>query len=259
LFPTLLGTYGDRGNLAVLVRRASERGIAASVLTVGPEDPVPATGDLYVLGGGEDHGQVVAARRLREGGALARAVDAGAVLFAVCAGLQVIGRDFEVGGGQIEPGVGILDLTTRRREPRAVGEVLADPDPALGLPVLTGYENHGGGTALGPGARPLARVRAGIGNGAGGPAGDGAEGAHAGRVLGTYLHGPALARNPALADLLLAWATGLDLAPLPAPHVDQLRAERERYVASGRLSASAASAPRRARGAGRRGRRAAGA
>ena len=74
------------------------------------------------------------------------------------------------------------------------------------MPRLTGFENHQGVTQIGPGARPLARVTLGVGNG------DGTEGAHAGRVLGTYLHGPALARNPGLADLLLSWAAG----PLPA-------------------------------------------
>jgi CobQ-like glutamine amidotransferase family enzyme len=171
---------------------------------------------------------------------LRQAADAGATVFAVCAGLQVIGEDFEVEDGTIEPGAGILDLSTRRRHPRAVGEVLADAAPGLGLPRLTGYENHGGGSRLGPDAAPLARVIAGIGNGAGGPRGDGTEGAVAGHTLGTYLHGPVLARNPALADLLLGWATGRALPALDAPYVEELRREREAYVRSGRLSASAA-------------------
>jgi CobQ-like glutamine amidotransferase family enzyme len=240
IFPTLLGTYGDGGNVAVLRDRARRRGIEVEVTVIGPEASIPAQGDLYVIGGGEDHGQIAAARRIRAQGSLGRAADAGATVFAVCAGLQVIGESFEVEGGQVEPGVGLLDLTTRRRQPRAVGEVLADPDSELGLPRLTGYENHGGGSQLGPDARPLARVVAGIGNGAGGPRGDGSEGAFAGRRLGTYLHGPVLARNPALADLLLSWAVGRELAPLEAPYVDELRAERQAYVAAGRLSAAAA-------------------
>jgi CobQ-like glutamine amidotransferase family enzyme len=90
-----------------------------------------------------------------------------------------------------------------------VGEIVADVDPSLGVPTLTGFENHQGVTTLGPGVRPLARVTAGVGNG------DGTEGAYAGRVLGTYLHGPVLVRNPGLADLLLTWAAG-PLAPLRA-------------------------------------------
>ncbi|MDR1294235.1 MAG: glutamine amidotransferase [Bifidobacteriaceae bacterium] len=230
MFPTLMGTYGDGGNVAVLRDRALRRGIGVEVVTLGPDDAVPTHGDLYVVGGGEDHGQVAAARRIRAHGALSAAVDAGATVFAVCAGLQVIGESFEVEGGAVEPGAGILDVVTRRRHPRAVGEVLADPIAPLGVPRLTGYENHGGGTLLGRDAAPLATVVAGIGNGAGGPGGDGTEGAVAGRILGTYLHGPVLARNPALADQLLTWAVGCDLAPLDAPFVEELRAEREAYL-----------------------------
>ena len=103
------------------------------------------------------------------------------------------------------PGLEILDIRSGRGERRGVGEILADVDPALGVPQLTGFENHQGVTQVGPGARPLARVLVGVGNG------DGTEGAFAGRVLGTYLHGPALVRNPGLADLLLTLAAG----PLP--------------------------------------------
>ena len=105
--------------------------------------------------------------------------------------------------------------------PRAVGEVTAEPDETLGLPVLTGFENHGGRTTLDEGATPLARVSAGVGNG------DGSEGALAGRVVGTYLHGPVLARNPALADLLLSWALdGATLEPLDDGAAESLRTER---------------------------------
>ncbi|MDR0366267.1 MAG: glutamine amidotransferase, partial [Bifidobacteriaceae bacterium] len=209
LYPTLMGTYGDGGNVKVLARRAQARGLEVRVLDINPGDPVPEQGDLYVLGGGEDASQVVAARELRESGALGAAAERGAAVFAVCAGLQVLGEDFEVAGGWIEPGLGLLDARTRRRQPRAVGEVLAEP--VDGWPLLTGYENHGGGTELGPAARPMARVISGIGNGSGGPAGDGWEGAIQGNVLATYLHGPVLARNPVLADQRLEIAAGAEL------------------------------------------------
>ena len=102
-----------------------------------------------------------------------------------------------------------------------MGEVRGDIDPRLGLPPLTGFENHGGRTHLGPGVAPLARVTAGIGN-------DGqTEGAWHGKVLGTYAHGPALARNPAIADLLLRWAIGAgSLTALDDTWADRLRSER---------------------------------
>jgi CobQ-like glutamine amidotransferase family enzyme len=134
-----------------------------------------------------------------------------------------------------------------------VGELVADIDAGAPraidgrpLPRLTGFENHGGVTTLGPDARPLARVVSGVGNGAG----DGTEGAWSGRVVGTYLHGPVLARNVALADLLLGWALGDGgdglLTPLDDAEEDALRAERLAAVpSSGGGRRSAGRPPRR--------------
>ncbi|HVX20531.1 MAG TPA: hypothetical protein VHB02_04220 [Acidimicrobiales bacterium] len=224
--PDLLGTYGDGGNGLVLAKRAAWRGIDADLVEAPSDRPLP-TGDLYCLGGGEDSPQLRAAEVLRADGALARAVDRGATVLAVCAGYQIMGHTFPGADGRPLPGVGLLDLTTVKGPGRrAVGEILAEPFPEPAgrtpLPTLTGFENHGGVTAVGPGARPLARVVSGVGNGAG----DGTEGAWAGRVVGTYLHGPVLARNPALADLLLGWAVGRDLDPLPDDEEHALRRER---------------------------------
>jgi CobQ-like glutamine amidotransferase family enzyme len=222
IYPDLLSTYGDRGNLLMLQRRAKLRGIDVEPVEVHADQPVPRNGDIYLLGGGEDLPQILAARRLRADGGLAAAADQGAVIFAVCAGYQLIGSVF--GGVQGEPvdGLGILDMRSGRGERRGVGEIVADPDPALGIDRLTGFENHQGVTVLGPGVAPLARVVLGVGNG------DGTEGACSGHVLGTYLHGPALVRNPALADLLLSWVVG-PLRPLAEAEehlTRQLRAER---------------------------------
>jgi CobQ-like glutamine amidotransferase family enzyme len=220
--PELMGTYGDAGNALVLQRRCEWRGIAAEVTTIPVDEPVPDSGDLYLLGGAETNAQVLATARLARDGGLSRAADRGAVVFAVCAGLQILGTQFPDVDGQMIAGLGLLDVVTRQLPvPRAIGEVISEPDPSLGLEALTGFENHGGRTTLGPAARPLGRVRHGVGNGGG--AGD--EGAVQGRVIGTYLHGPALARNPDLADLLLGWVLG-PLQPLAVPEVQLWRAER---------------------------------
>src|SRR5258707_3012178 len=226
--PDLLSTYGDRGNLLVLLRRARLRGLEAEPVQVNADQPVPRSGDIYLMGGGEDLPQILAARRLRADGGLAAAARAGSVVLAVCAGYQVLGAEF--GGTEAEPvrGLEILDIRSGRGERRGVGEIVADVDPGLGVPRLTGFENHQGVTRLGREVRPLARVTVGVGNG------DGTEGAYAGQVLGTYLHGPALVRNPGLADLLLTWAAG----PLPPiAEADEawtrrLRAERLAAVAA---------------------------
>jgi lipid II isoglutaminyl synthase (glutamine-hydrolysing) len=225
VYPDLLSTYGDRGNLLVLQRRARLRGINDEAVTVNADEPVPRSGDIYLMGGGEDLPQILAARRLRADGGLAAAVGAGAVLLAVCAGYQVVGGEF--GGTEGEPvtGLGILDVWSGRGAHRGVGEIVADVDPQLGVPRLTGFENHQGMTRLGPEARPLARVATGVGNG------DGTEGAYAGKVVGTYLHGPVLVRNPGLADLLLSWAAG-PLPPLETADEDWARRLREERLAA---------------------------
>jgi lipid II isoglutaminyl synthase (glutamine-hydrolysing) len=222
VYPDLLSTYGDRGNLLVLTRRAQLRGIEVEATEVNSDQAVPSEGDIYLLGGGEDLPQILAANRLRADGGLARAAGRGAAVFAVCAGYQVIGDSF--GGVEGEPvaGLGILDISSGRGDRRGVGELVADVDPSLGVPRLTGFENHQGITRIGSAARPLATVSLGVGNG------NGTEGAYGGKVLGTYLHGPALARNPGLADLLLSWVVG-DLRPLDPDNEEwasRLRSER---------------------------------
>jgi lipid II isoglutaminyl synthase (glutamine-hydrolysing) len=250
LYPELLGTYGDGGNAMVLAQRLRWRNIPVETILVAADQPVPDDADLYVLGGGEDGPQVEAARELARQGSLHRAVNRGAAVFGVCAGMQLLGTSFPGRGGADVEGLGLLDCATERTgEDRAVGELLitANPDLVVGgqsVGELTGFENHAGRTRIGPGARPLGSVVAGIGNGSVGvaPDGRGTEGAVAldTRVLGTYLHGPALARNPALADLLLSWVVG-DLPPLDADHagVDdeatRLRAERLAAVRAGNL------------------------
>ncbi|MCL2451101.1 MAG: glutamine amidotransferase [Polyangiaceae bacterium] len=224
LYPDLLGTYGDDGNAIVLAQRSRWRGIDATIIDVRSGDEVPDDGAVYVIGGGEDGPQTTAAEQLAASGGLHRALDSGAALLAVCAGFQIMGQSFLGPDGRRTKGLGLIDCETGRRPgPRRVGEVVADAEHELALPTLTGYENHAGTTELGADARPFARVRRGHGNGVD----DASEGAWANRVVGTYLHGPVLARNPALADRLLGWVLDTDLDPLAGDElVEQLRAQR---------------------------------
>jgi CobQ-like glutamine amidotransferase family enzyme len=226
VYPDLLGTYGDSGNGEILAARASWRGIEVELIRALSSEALPEA-DLYCLGGGEDGPQVLAAERLIADGGLNRAVERGATVLAVCAGFQIVGQSFPDASGTVHQGLGLLEVTTAKGTgPRAVGEVAVDVDLAFGLGRLSGFENHGGVTSL-VGARPLGSVVAGIGNGSG----DGSEGAVSGHVLGTYLHGPVLARNPDLADLLLSWALGVeDLSPLDDARELELREERLRFA-----------------------------
>ncbi|MEV5448100.1 glutamine amidotransferase, partial [Streptomyces sp. NPDC052644] len=177
IYPDLLSTYGDRGNLLILARRAQQRGMPVEVLEVRSDQRLPATADIYLLGGGEDGPQALGAQRLLADGGLHRAVAQGSVVFGVCAGYQLLGTSFFAKGTRCA-GLELLDLSSDRGPTRAVGELAGEIDPRLGVPPLSGFENHGGRTHLGPGVSPLARVSAGIGN-------DGVtEGAWRGKLLG---------------------------------------------------------------------------
>ena len=221
VYPDLLGTYGDSGNAIILSRRLRWRGYDADVVTITAGAEVPDSCDLYVLGGGEDLPQLLAASQLGAARPLHRAIQQGAAVLAVCAGLQILGNSFAGTDGIEHVGLGLLDCRTRLGRRRAVGELVVEPDAVLELPTLTGYENHGGVTWLGPDARPAGTVRRGVGNG------DGTDGVVAGRIWSTYMHGPVLARNPILADRILSSVVG-SLAPLDDHESEALRAERLR-------------------------------
>jgi CobQ-like glutamine amidotransferase family enzyme len=223
VYPELLGTYGDRGNAVVLVERCRRRGIPAELVEIAADAALPDSLDLYLFGGGEDDPQSLASERMRaSAGALARAQSTGAVVFAVCAGFQLIGAGYETGDGEMLDGLGLVDMRTVGASPRLIGEIVVEPEAATGLPSVTGFENHSGRTTLGPGVRPLGTVSVGGGNGVG--SGDGVL---AERLVGTYLHGPVLPRNPALADFLLAWIVGRDaLVPIDDHLTDALRRDR---------------------------------
>jgi CobQ-like glutamine amidotransferase family enzyme len=226
VYPQLLGLYGDRGNAVALRRRAEARGITTTIVEVEAGQPIPEQGDLYLVGGAEDRSMAAAAGLLEGQPGLQRAIERGAACLAVCAGFQLLSREYVLPGGGTRPGLGLLDVTCGRRPgARAVGEVVARSE-IDGSPIL-GFENHQGDARLGPLAAPLGTVMVGEGNGH-----DRLEGARQDRVIGTYLHGPVLVRNPALADALLAGVVGHDLEPFVDPRVERLRRERLRSTQS---------------------------
>ncbi|WP_018023111.1 type 1 glutamine amidotransferase [Corynebacterium ulceribovis] len=229
ILPDVLGTYGDDGNALVLRQRARMRSLTAEILQVNLGEPVPETADVYCVGGGEDAAQVLAAEHLLADGGLVRAANAGRPVLAICAGFQVLGASFHAAGKLVD-GLGLIDATTESLPERAIGEIATEPQLPGVTEVLSGFENHRGATVLGSDATPLGHVTRGIGNSdVAGVDGVRGEGALQGSVIATYMHGPVLARNPQLADVLLAQAMGVDvseLAPLDLPIIDQLRHER---------------------------------
>ena len=239
VLPDVMGTYGDDGNSLVLRQRLRWRGHDAEIVRITLDDEVPDSCDLYTVGGGEDAAQKLASRHLSGSPGLQRAVERGAPVLAICAGMQVFGEWFVVSDGSRAPGLELLDITTSPQATRSIGELVVEPQLAGLSQPLTGFENHMGATVLGPDAAPLGRVVSGVGNGvpgtasavsgtaAGADAGQRVEGVVQGSIIATYMHGPALARNPELADLLLCRALGVDsLPPVDIPAVERLRRER---------------------------------
>jgi hypothetical protein len=238
LYPDYLNIYADRGNIAVLSRRAAWRGHELEVTAIGiGADVGPGEHDLYYVGGGQDREQLLVAEDLLlKADALRGAVAGGAALLAVCGGYQLLGRGYRGFHGENMPGIGLLPLETVAGEKRMIGDVLLECELEPGeRRTLAGFENHAGRTRLDSGAEPLGRVLSGFGN----DGESGYEGCRAGRVIGTYLHGPLLPRNPWLADWLLSQAlahrTGGDPVPLePLPD----RLEQEAHdVSAGRARA----------------------
>jgi len=221
VLPDVMGTYGDGGNAVVLRQRLRLRGIAAEIIEITLDDAVPDSLDLYTLGGAEDYAQRLATKHLLRHPGLQRAAARGAPVLAICAAIQVLGHWYETSSGERVDGVGLLDVATSPQPERTIGEVVSRPLIEGLTQPLTGFENHRGGTTLGADARPLAAVVKGAGN----RLGDGIDGAVQGSVVATYLHGPCLARNPELADMLLSQVVGA-LDPLDLPEVEQLRRER---------------------------------
>jgi lipid II isoglutaminyl synthase (glutamine-hydrolysing) len=235
LYPRLLSVAGDRGNLFALMQRCAWRGIRCSV-TEADIGVVPdfADADLILLHGGQDREMTAAAEDLAaKASPLREAIEADAVVLAVCAGYQLLGRYYAPVSGPPIQGLGVLDTVTEGGSRRFIGHVAVECDLGTGIPhQIAGFENHSGRTYLGSDAAPLGRVLAGAGNNGE----DGTEGARYREVYATYLHGPVLPKNPWLADHLLSRALAhryRAFGPL-APLTDQ--AEGQAHAAALRLA-----------------------
>ena len=202
----LLGTYGDRGNADVLKFRAVARKIKTRITDITYLDPLPKSGDIYLLGGAEDAAQLLSLTALRKGSILARTANKGAVVLAICAGFQILGAKYSTRDDEFA-GLGLLDVVTTPGDKRLVGDIAVKTE-FFDFP-LTGFENHSSVTTLSEDTQAFGRVLQGNGNGIAA-----LDGAINGNVFGTYLHGPVLARNPEFADLLIERAVGGAISPL---------------------------------------------
>lgn len=198
LYPDLLNLYGDRGNIQCLKMRLNWRGFEADVMRFGIDDPVDFTRlDIVLLGGGSDREQMIVCRRLQTIQKDFKAyVEDGGTTIAVCGGYQLLGHYYNTPQGKME-GLHLVDLYTEQGSPRLISNIVLEND-IYKSPVV-GFENHGGRTYLGEGQTPFGKVIFGHGNNDK----DGQEGVIYKNVIGTYLHGPLLPKNPHVCDDLL--------------------------------------------------------
>ena len=231
LYPELLNLYGDGGNVSILANRAQRRGIDARVIQAARGKRIDfRSADIVFIGGGPDREQRIASESLLEQAEALRCyTEDDGVLLAICGGFQIIGREWLLGNETVA-GLGLADFTTKRAKGgshnRIVGNIVLT-SPLAKTPVV-GYENHAGRTYLGSGCEPFGRVVGKIGKGNNDA--DGVDGVLYRNIVGTYLHGPVLAKNPEVADWLIerALARHAKAADPPAPELPPLDDAEER-------------------------------
>ena len=206
LYPDLMNIYGDRGNILTLLKRAEWRGLNAQLKEIqrGRTDDLTDV-DVFFFGGGQDREQALIYDDLREfkQASLQQAVANSAQVLAVCGGYQLLGHYYQTGDGERYDGIGLIDVRTEAGKKRLIGDVVVlSAIDGLTPSTLVGFENHSGRTFLGGTAKPLGKVLHGRGNNGS----DRTEGVIQNGVIGTYLHGSLLPKNPQLADHLISQA-----------------------------------------------------
>lgn len=239
LYHDLLNLYGDRGNVLTLKSRAEKRDIKVSVVGLSIGEPIPNDTDIIFMGGGQDQDQVVVAKDLQNRKAeLVEFVNKKGAILAICGSYQLLGDYYQPLKGKRIEGIGLLPAYTEATNRRMIGDLVAKPKKGQGL---IGFENHSGETFLKAG-EPLGIVKIGFGNNGQ----DKSAGMRLGSIVGTYLHGPVLPKNPWLADEIIK--NGLeshgDYASLPAL--------KDKYVAFARQQAEKRARSRKKRGLGLR-------
>ncbi len=200
LYPRDMNIYGDWGNVLTIKKRAEWHGYATKVIDYDPGDAFPQHVDIIIGGGGQDSGQIKIQDDLQAiAPKLKELADAGTPMLMICGLYQLFGRFFKTATGDIIPGIGIMDHETHAGPARLIGNIVTT-NPIFGE--IVGYENHSGQTFLGDTIEPLGRVQKGAGNNGQ----DDSEGAIYKNVIGTYMHGSLLPKNPAIADFLIEQA-----------------------------------------------------
>ncbi len=208
LYPDLMSTYGDHGNILAFQRRLEWRDLDVKILSVSIGDDVKQLqkADLIFMGGAQDRQQTIVSKDFKQGKseALKEMVEDETPGLYICGAYQFLGRYYREADGTIIDGLSIIDIYTENPgidSPRLIGN-LAFKSALLNNSLLLGFENHGGRTFLGKDVLPLGKVIKGFGNNGS----DGTEGAIYKNTICSYSHGPILPKNPILTDHILALA-----------------------------------------------------
>lgn len=228
LYPDAMNIYGDWGNTLTVARRASWHGYTPVILEYNVGDAVPEDVDIILGGGGQDSGQVQIIDDLpRIAPVLTQWTSDGMPMLVICGMYQLFGHEFKTVTGSVLTGLGILDVRTEGSQTRLIGNIVTESDE---FGTIVGYENHSGKTVLGPGSTPLGRVTLGAGNNGD----DQLEGARTANVIGTYLHGSLLPKNPAIADFLIRTAAERRYGSFTPGELDDSLEQRARRSAQAR-------------------------
>lgn len=225
LYPRDMNIYGDNGNALVIARRLEWYGYTVQHLEHNPGDVFPEDVDIIVGGGGQDSGQDKIIEDLQAiGPKLQELAESGTPMLMVCGLYQLFGHFFETASGQVLPGIGLLDVKTYAKNERLIGNIVVESKE---FGDIIGYENHSGQTYLGENVTPLGTVRIGAGNNTE----ESFEGARYKNVIGTYLHGSVLPKNPKLADFLIEKAVIKKYGTMSTDIIDDHLAELARAAA----------------------------
>jgi lipid II isoglutaminyl synthase (glutamine-hydrolysing) len=228
LYDKDMNIYGDEGNVLVLKRRLEWYGYKPVVIRYNVGDTLPKSVDIVIGGGGQDSGQdVIHQDLLKIGPTLHDWADQGVPMLMVCGLYQLFGHSFETINNQLLKGIGVLDVKTIGKSERLIGNITTESSD---FGAIIGYENHSGQTFLGPNAQPFARVQIGAGNNTE----DDTEGARYKNVIGTYLHGSILPKNPAVADFIIQSAVTKKFGDFSHNLIDDSLAQEARHVAQKR-------------------------
>lgn len=224
LYPDLMSTYGDRGNIIVLQKRCEWRNIEVKIepIYINTKNEKLNSCDLIFMGGAQDTQQEIVSKDLSQnkGKILKKKIVDNTPGLFICGAYQFLGKYYKTANGSKLDGLGLFDLYTENPGGnRLIGNIIISPsipNSKSRLSYIVGFENHGGRTFLGKDAQPFAAVVKGYGNNGQ----DKTEGILYKNAIGTYLHGPILPKNPELADFLIQKALEkkynkkIDLNPL---------------------------------------------